>query len=279
MQQYTPDAIHQWLKQNIKADIPAKRALQQLTRELRSWSYDLHVKLDSHTPLASFLKLKRGHCELFATTLALAARDLGIPSRIINGYYGGEWNKTGNFLILRQQHAHSWVEVWLDQRWQRIDPTPASRWQLSGVRFPQWDEWWETIKLSWYRYVLEFQSDDKKALFKAMLAGAKAAWPWLLAGLITSIVGRQAWAYRQRRRSNIYRLSRQQRIVDKWLKKHAIIRPAHVPLRQLATPQGIADKAWQQWLTAWEKQAYGRDTTWTARQLKRHLRALCRIRC
>jgi hypothetical protein len=49
-----------------------------------------------------------------------------IPARIVAGYMGGEWNPTGEHLIVRQSDAHAWTEVWLDDRgWVRIDPTSA----------------------------------------------------------------------------------------------------------------------------------------------------------
>jgi len=152
-----PHDVKLWVNNTVPVHSTPRQALKLLIRELQSWTYDLHAPIDTEHPLTSFLKSKRGHCELYATTLALATRVLGIPSRVINGYYGGEWNDVGHFLVLREQHAHSWVEVWQDGQWQRMDPTPASRWQLSGVQFPAFDAVWESVKLSWYRYILEFQ--------------------------------------------------------------------------------------------------------------------------
>jgi len=274
---HIPPAIHTWVMQTISQGSLPKDALAQLVYELRSWTYDLNAPLDAAQPLASFLQNKRGHCELYATTLALAARSLGIPSRIINGYYGGEWNQTGQFLIIRQQHAHSWVEVWLDGHWQRIDPTPPSRWQLSGVRFPQWDEVWESIKLSWYRYILEFQNSDREQLFKSILTWLKTFLPWLLLAMVSIFTSLRAytWLHQQPWHTS----NRQQRILNRWLKKHGRQRPMHMPLRMLETPQHIQDDAWKNWVQDWEMQVYGKSTPWTVRQLKRHLRALSRARC
>jgi hypothetical protein len=53
-------------------------------------------------------------------------RAAGIPARVVTGYQGGEYNKVGNYLIVRQSDAHAWTEVWLENRgWVRIDPTAA----------------------------------------------------------------------------------------------------------------------------------------------------------
>jgi transglutaminase-like putative cysteine protease len=69
---------------------------------------------------------KRGFCENFAGSFALLMRTAGIPARIVTGYQGGEYNKVGNYLIVRQSDAHAWTEVWIkNSGWVRIDPTAA----------------------------------------------------------------------------------------------------------------------------------------------------------
>ncbi len=77
-------------------------------------------------PVAFFLfERKAGHCEYFASAMAVLLRDVGIPSRIVTGFRGGEWNElTGNFII-RAKDAHSWVEVYFPGvGWYAFDPTP-----------------------------------------------------------------------------------------------------------------------------------------------------------
>jgi transglutaminase-like putative cysteine protease len=69
---------------------------------------------------------QRGFCELYAGSFALLMRAAGIPSRIVAGYQGGEYNELGEYLIVRQSDAHAWTEVWIkDKGWIRIDPTAA----------------------------------------------------------------------------------------------------------------------------------------------------------
>jgi len=69
---------------------------------------------------------RRGFCEHYAGSFALLMRAAGIPARIVTGYQGGEYNSSGNYLIVRQSDAHAWTEVWLDGRgWIRVDPTAA----------------------------------------------------------------------------------------------------------------------------------------------------------
>ena len=69
---------------------------------------------------------RRGFCEYYSGSFALLMRAAGIPTRIVTGYQGGEYNKVGNYLIVRQSDAHAWTEVWIQNKgWVRIDPTAA----------------------------------------------------------------------------------------------------------------------------------------------------------
>ena len=69
---------------------------------------------------------RRGFCEHYAGSFALLMRAAGIPARIVTGYQGGEYNRVGNYLIVRQSDAHAWTEIWIEKRgWVRIDPTAA----------------------------------------------------------------------------------------------------------------------------------------------------------
>ncbi|MEW8000242.1 MAG: DUF3488 and transglutaminase-like domain-containing protein [Candidatus Thiodiazotropha endolucinida] len=78
-------------------------------------------------PVDEFLfEDKSGFCEHYATSFSQLMRIAGIPSRLILGYQGGEYNELGGYFIIRQYHAHVWSEIWLeDQGWVRIDPTAA----------------------------------------------------------------------------------------------------------------------------------------------------------
>ena len=66
---------------------------------------------------------KRGFCEHFAAAFATMARALEIPARVVIGYQGGAFNSIGNFWKISQKDAHAWVEVIVDNHWQRTDPT------------------------------------------------------------------------------------------------------------------------------------------------------------
>ncbi len=67
---------------------------------------------------------KKGHCELFAIAFATALRLGGIPSRLVGGYYGGDYNEMAGYYIVTEERAHVWVEVWLGKSgWTNVDPS------------------------------------------------------------------------------------------------------------------------------------------------------------
>lgn len=80
-------------------------------------------KLD---PIEDFLKnRKTGHCQYFATSLALLLRALGIPSRVVTGFKGGVETPELGILEVQQRHAHAWVEAKLNDVWVTLDATPS----------------------------------------------------------------------------------------------------------------------------------------------------------
>ncbi|HEX2368086.1 MAG TPA: DUF3488 and transglutaminase-like domain-containing protein [Acidimicrobiia bacterium] len=69
---------------------------------------------------------REGYCEQFATAMAVLARTVDVPSRVVLGFTPGESGPDG-VVTVRQKNAHAWVELWVDgQGWVRFDPTPRS---------------------------------------------------------------------------------------------------------------------------------------------------------
>jgi transglutaminase-like putative cysteine protease len=131
-----------------------------------------------------------GFCGHYASAFVSLMRAGGVPARVVTGYQGGEWNPIGNYFIVRQSDAHSWAEVWLDNRgWTRVDPTgvvePArlSRGILdilpnavSGpARFVWSNPWlsallqrWDAVNTWWNDRVVKFNYADQLRLLERL---------------------------------------------------------------------------------------------------------------
>ena len=101
-------------------------AVLRMFRE-QEFYYTLTPPLLERDSVDDFLfNSRRGFCGHFASSFTMLMRAAGIPARVVAGYQGGDWNRVGGYLIVRQSHAHAWSEVWLAGRgWTRVDPTAA----------------------------------------------------------------------------------------------------------------------------------------------------------
>lgn len=128
------------------------------------YKYNLKVKPPPAgvNPIENFLyNTKEGYCEYYATSMVLMLRSLGIPARIVTGYYGGDVNDIGNYIIVRQRNAHAWVEALIDNKWRRFDPTPLL--DITDIQ-DAFALYTDSIRMFWYRYVVGFSSYDQRRL-------------------------------------------------------------------------------------------------------------------
>jgi len=89
-------------------------------------SYSLKPSgIDLKDPIDSFIfGDKVGYCVHFASTFATMARMAGFPSRIVTGFKAEATNTYENYLVVKEEDAHAWVEVYLESKgWQRIETT------------------------------------------------------------------------------------------------------------------------------------------------------------
>ncbi len=128
-------------------------------------------------PIANFLfERKQGHCEYFASSMAVMLRTLGIPSRVVNGFRTDEFNDlTGNYVV-RAKDAHAWVEAYFPgYGWQTFDPTPAG---ASGT--PQgWNRlalYVDAMASFWRDWVVSYDTSHQFALGQAAFSGTRGMW-------------------------------------------------------------------------------------------------------
>jgi transglutaminase-like putative cysteine protease len=80
--------------------------------------------------IVPFLKTKSGYCVHFATTMAVMARTLGIPSRIAVGFLPGKLTHQGKdqtaVYEVSSSNLHAWPELYFKGvGWVRFEPTPS----------------------------------------------------------------------------------------------------------------------------------------------------------
>jgi transglutaminase-like putative cysteine protease len=118
------------LASQVTADAPSNYDKAVALEQYLSTHFGYTLELPSRQPqdpLANFLfERKKGHCEYFASSMAVMLRSLHIPSRIVTGFRGGEFNDLTGQYVIRASDAHSWVEAYFPgSGWIGFDPTPA----------------------------------------------------------------------------------------------------------------------------------------------------------
>ena len=134
-----------------------------------NYGYTLDLKAGGNDPLADFLfRVREGHCEYFATAMAVMMRTQGIATRIVNGFQTGAYNNTADAYTVTQRDAHSWVEVYFPETraWVAFDPTPAAGLSRDGGTglTGRLGKYAEALELLWIQYVVSFNNQEQRSL-------------------------------------------------------------------------------------------------------------------
>ena len=67
---------------------------------------------------------KEGYCEYYASAMAVMLRTMGVPSRVVAGFYPGELDRDAGSFLYRERNAHAWVEAYFPSfGWVAFEPT------------------------------------------------------------------------------------------------------------------------------------------------------------
>ena len=140
------------------------RSVEQYLRSHYGYTLELGRVVPAD-PLASFLfERKQGHCEYFASSMAVMLRTLGIPSRVVNGFRGGEFNDITSQYVVRMRDAHSWVEAYFPGRgWVSFDPTPAADFGTHG-RLSRLMLYLDAASSFWREWVINYDFHHQEVL-------------------------------------------------------------------------------------------------------------------
>ena len=214
--------IKQLVKQLNGFDSTPEHFINQLLNHFRKedFHYTLTPPLMEEDPIETFLfDTRYGFCSHYAAAFVYLMRVANIPARVVTGFQGGELNKVGNFLEIRQADAHAWAEVWIENKgWVRFDPTaataperieqtidieqlvpggaisyaPASEAAQSAFNWlKQTRQLWSNIDYNWQRWVINYDSNNQSRFLSSLgIADIKTMIYWMIGivGLIAAVL-------------------------------------------------------------------------------------------
>lgn len=203
------EAARRWSLRLAPGILPTPELARTLERSLRGFRYTLdNPSGRAANPLEDFLdRTQAGHCEYFASAMALMLRARGVPARVVNGFRLGPWIPEGGYFRVSQDQAHSWVEYWDQGQWHVADPTPATA-GLDPREGPHslgfLSRWLDTLRYAWDRHVVRYSDQDQVAglsWIQARIQGWEWRWKAPPAGLSWALaLAAAAWiAWRTRR--------------------------------------------------------------------------------
>lgn len=168
---------------------------------------------------------KEGYCEHYASAAGVLLRLAGVPSRLVIGYQGAEYNPYGDFYVVKQANAHVWVEGFVSSEgWVRIDPTvvvspariasgPQQVREEAGssltvevagqpieINYGDWQpEWleavldegdlrWQQVEEVWDRWILSYNPESQEQLLAQVGVKRQLRFlVFLIAGLVVAV--------------------------------------------------------------------------------------------
>jgi transglutaminase-like putative cysteine protease len=170
------DSLTEGLDNSYDQTVAIQRYLQSL-----EYTRDLPATVRETTLEYFLFERQAGHCEYFSTAMAIMLRTLGIQTRNVNGFLGGQWSQFGDYLVVTQNEAHSWVEVWFPgYGWVMFDPTPAGAGGSSQMTSWFWPGriFFDGLQHRWSKWVLDYDVEDQSGIF--------ARWSGLLGSRATN---------------------------------------------------------------------------------------------
>ncbi|MBI5280358.1 MAG: DUF3488 domain-containing protein [Candidatus Solibacter usitatus] len=148
-----------------RTDGDRARAVEEFLRTQYRYSLTpLEREVDD--PLAYFLfDSRQGHCEYFASAMAVLLRAVWVPARVATGFQGGSYNALSGWTVVRASDAHSWVEAWIPGRgWASFDPTPPDPSQTGAGAWSRLALWTDAVEMFWQEWVLGYDLDRQLTL-------------------------------------------------------------------------------------------------------------------
>lgn len=93
------------------------------------YNYNTNINLPAGQEGVSWFLFRsgfQGFCNYFATAMAVMARELGIPARVVAGYASGKLDPKTHQLVVRGSDAHAWTQVYFaGYGWVNFEPSAS----------------------------------------------------------------------------------------------------------------------------------------------------------
>ena len=103
------------------------RAIEHYLRSTYEYTLEVGAPPPNEEVADYFLfELKKGYCDYYATSMAVLARAVGLPARMVTGYASGTYNQASAEYVVTEANAHSWVEIYFSGiGWIEFEPTAS----------------------------------------------------------------------------------------------------------------------------------------------------------
>jgi protein-glutamine gamma-glutamyltransferase len=190
----------QKLAQQLRSEVPTNAEPLTIAAHCAAWlqqnrRYQLPGEGAFAKNLGEFLLgSAAGHCEYFATTLALLLRLQRVPCRLAGGYLVQQLEGDAAFVV-RARDAHAWVEVWSDGRWHTVDATPATAPRAAAAESEGFFGGLQSLLRDAWQAIAGFD-DQRREQWLGALLGLPRQHPLALLALLALLA--VAWQHRRR---------------------------------------------------------------------------------
>jgi transglutaminase-like putative cysteine protease len=215
--------------ERIKKNAHSRKQIVERIRKYfvdNNFSYTLVPgEMDEHWIDDFLFRAKKGFCEHFSSAFAILARAAGVPSRVVIGYQGAEYNKLGNFFTVRARDAHAWDEFVNDSgEWERtdlVDAVAPIRTEQGAAEFLQLPEnlrsfnfasrdgdqnalsmayefstmYLESLNFYWTQWLLDFNLDRQTEILKFLPISFGLILSIFVVIIFLIFVGTRLWSY------------------------------------------------------------------------------------
>lgn len=146
-------AFAEQVTRGVKNDFEKAKAIQSAIEQTAKYNLNAASVPPDQDPVSYFLfRSKEGYCDLFASSMTLMARSVGLPARYVTGYYpfNSSQDDEGRYIV-RQKDAHAWCEIFFKGAgWVVFDATEGAIEVDGGGRGsandrPFWQTGWFTM--------------------------------------------------------------------------------------------------------------------------------------